>query len=203
MHARQGAKTDFHRGSHLQLLLSVNGKSKLFQSYLGVLDNMLTANAGIAYIKWDCNRMITNGYSPYLKDNQSALYIEYTRSLYQVLKRLRKKYPHLPIMLCSGGGGRVDYGALPYFTEFWPGDSVICRIVTGKHRINLPGVYRNRLLYCCAMTVHIKKYISAVRKIVSIPHHCDGERYNIIPFFSSSKCFKKKHNEIWNIELFI
>jgi alpha-galactosidase len=25
-------------------------------------------------------------------------------------------------MLCSGGGGRVDYGALPYFTEFWPSD---------------------------------------------------------------------------------
>ncbi|GAA3956329.1 hypothetical protein GO495_27480 [Chitinophaga oryziterrae] len=163
MHTRQGAKTDFHRGSRLQLLLSVNGKSKLLQSYLGVLDNMLTANPGIAYIKWDCNRMITNGYSPYLKDNQSALYIEYTRSLYQVLKRLRAKYPHLPIMLCSGGGGRVDYGALPYFTEFWPSDSVICRIVTGKHRINLPGVYRNRQLHCCAMTVHIKKYISVVR----------------------------------------
>jgi alpha-galactosidase len=88
----------------------------------GVLDNMLTANPAIAYIKWDCNRMITNGWSPYLKDNQSALYIEYTRSLYQVLKRLRAKYAHLPIMLCSGGGGRVDYGALPYFTEFWPSD---------------------------------------------------------------------------------
>lgn len=26
-------------------------------------------------------------------------------------------------MLCSGGGGRVDYGALEYFTEFWPSDN--------------------------------------------------------------------------------
>jgi alpha-galactosidase len=25
-------------------------------------------------------------------------------------------------MLCSGGGGRVDYGALKYFTEFWASD---------------------------------------------------------------------------------
>ena len=25
-------------------------------------------------------------------------------------------------MLCSGGGGRVDYGALRYFTEFWASD---------------------------------------------------------------------------------
>jgi len=27
------------------------------------------------------------------------------------------------VMLCSGGGGRVDYGALPYFTEFWASDN--------------------------------------------------------------------------------
>jgi alpha-galactosidase len=26
-------------------------------------------------------------------------------------------------MLCSGGGGRADYGALKYFTEFWPSDN--------------------------------------------------------------------------------
>jgi alpha-galactosidase len=25
-------------------------------------------------------------------------------------------------MLCAGGGGRVDYGALRYFHEFWPSD---------------------------------------------------------------------------------
>ncbi|HLR37118.1 MAG TPA: alpha-galactosidase, partial [Chitinophagaceae bacterium] len=29
----------------------------------------------------------------------------------------------LPMMLCSGGGGRADYGALQYFTEFWPSDN--------------------------------------------------------------------------------
>ena len=29
----------------------------------------------------------------------------------------------IPKMLCSGGGGRVDYGALKYFTEFWPSDN--------------------------------------------------------------------------------
>jgi alpha-galactosidase len=39
------------------------------------------------------------------------------------MDRLRAKYPHLPIMLCSGGGGRTDYGALKYFTEFWPSDN--------------------------------------------------------------------------------
>ncbi|MBV4357440.1 alpha-galactosidase [Pinibacter aurantiacus] len=88
-----------------------------------MVDDMMTKNPGIAYIKWDCNRMMTNTYSPYLKNKQSHVYIEYVRSLYSILERLRQKYPTLPIMLCSGGGGRTDYGALKYFTEFWPSDN--------------------------------------------------------------------------------
>jgi alpha-galactosidase len=88
-----------------------------------LIDDMLTKNPGLAYIKWDCNRPMTNAYSPFLKNNQTALFIEYTRSLYKILDRLRAKYPHIPIMLCSGGGGRTDYGAMKYFTEFWPSDN--------------------------------------------------------------------------------
>jgi alpha-galactosidase len=42
--------------------------------------------------------------------------------LYDVLKRVRNKYPEVPMMLCSGGGGRGDYELLKYFTEFWPSD---------------------------------------------------------------------------------
>jgi alpha-galactosidase len=89
----------------------------------GIVDNLMTKNPDLAFIKWDCNSMIVNPHSPYLKARQSNLYIDYVQGLYSVLDRLRKKYPHLPIMLCSGGGGRVDYGALRYFTEFWPSDN--------------------------------------------------------------------------------
>ncbi len=32
-------------------------------------------------------------------------------------------FPKTELMLCSGGGGRVDYGALRYFQEFWPSDN--------------------------------------------------------------------------------
>lgn len=87
------------------------------------VDGMMTKNPGIAYVKWDCNRMMTSAYSAYLGDNQSHLYINYVRAFYSVMERIRWKYPHLPIMLCSGGGGRTDYGALKYFTEFWPSDN--------------------------------------------------------------------------------
>jgi len=104
-----------------QLVLDLTNP-KVQEFVYNTVDGMLTKNPGIAFIKWDCNRMMTNAYSVYLKDKQSQLYIDYVNNLYNVLDRLRQKYPHLPIMLCSGGGGRVDYGALRYFTDFWASD---------------------------------------------------------------------------------
>jgi alpha-galactosidase len=104
-----------------QLVLDLTNP-KVQEFVYNVVDGMMTKYPGIGFIKWDCNRMMTNAYSVYLKDEQSHLYIDYVNSLYSVLTRLRQKYPHLPVMLCSGGGGRVDYGALRYFTEFWASD---------------------------------------------------------------------------------
>jgi alpha-galactosidase len=105
-----------------QLVLDLS--NPLVQDFVyGIVDNMMTAHPAMAFIKWDCNAVIYNAYSPYLKDNQSQLYIDYVNGLYKVMARVREKYPHLPIMLCSGGGGRVDYGSMKYFTEFWPSDN--------------------------------------------------------------------------------
>jgi len=91
----------------------------------GVVDGLFTENPELAFIKWDCNAPIYNAYSEYLNRNeipQSHLYIDYVRGLYSVLERVRAKYPKVPMMLCSGGGGRGDYEILKYFTEFWPSD---------------------------------------------------------------------------------
>jgi alpha-galactosidase len=94
------------------------------QDYVfGVIDKLMSENPGIAYFKWDCNSPITNIYSPYLKEKQNQLYIDYVRGLYKVLQRVKEKYPNLPMMLCSGGGARCDYEALKYFTEFWCSDN--------------------------------------------------------------------------------
>jgi len=105
-----------------QLILDlINPKVQDF--VFSIVDEMMTKYPGIAFFKWDCNRSMTNMYSPWLKEKQTHLFIEYTRSLYKILERIRSKYPHLPMMLCSGGGGRTDFGALKYFTEFWPSDN--------------------------------------------------------------------------------
>ncbi|WP_300977398.1 alpha-galactosidase [Flavobacterium sp.] len=87
------------------------------------VDDIMQTNSGVAFFKWDCNRMMTNAYSTYLKNQQSHLFIEYTNGLYKVLERIKTKYPNLPMMLCSGGGGRTDYAFLKYFTEFWASDN--------------------------------------------------------------------------------
>ena len=91
----------------------------------GVVDNLFTKNPDLAFIKWDCNAVIYNSYSSFLSKTgqpQSHLYVEYIRGLYKTLQRIRAKYPKVPMMLCSGGGGRGDYEILKYFTEFWPSD---------------------------------------------------------------------------------
>lgn len=92
----------------------------------GVLDDLFTKNPTLAFIKWDCNAVMYNAHSEYLKKSgkkQTQVYVDYVKGLYKVLERIRTKYPTVPMMLCSGGGGRVDYGALKYFSEYWLSDN--------------------------------------------------------------------------------
>ena len=105
-----------------QMVLDLSNP-KVQDHVFGVVDNLMTKYPGIDFFKWDCNSPITNIYSVYLKDKQSHLYVDYVRGLYKVLDRIKAKYPNLPMMLCAGGGGRSDYEALKYFTEFWPSDN--------------------------------------------------------------------------------
>ncbi len=105
-----------------QMVLDLSNP-KVQDFVFGVVDDLMTNYPDIAFFKWDCNSPITNIYSTYLKDKQSHLYIDYVRGLYNVLERVKAKYPNLPMMLCAGGSGRADYEALKYFTEFWPSDN--------------------------------------------------------------------------------
>ena len=105
-----------------QLVLDMSNP-KVQDHVFKVVDNILTENPDVAYFKWDCNSPITNIYSPYAKDKQSQLYVDHIRGIYNVLKRIKDKYPNVPMMLCSGGGARCDYEALKYFTEFWCSDN--------------------------------------------------------------------------------
>ncbi len=110
------------RGGTQVLLDMCNPKVQDFVFKL--VDNLMTENPDIAYIKWDANCSLQNYGSTYLPaQKQSHIYIEYHRGLLKTLERIRAKYPQLVIQDCSSGGGRVNYGLLPYFEEFWPSDN--------------------------------------------------------------------------------
>lgn len=89
-----------------------------------VVDTLLTKYPKLDYIKWDANAPIMQHGSQYLTaDNQSHLYIEYHKGLAKVLDRIREKYPDVTIQACASGGGRANYGILPWFDEFWTSDN--------------------------------------------------------------------------------
>ncbi len=89
-----------------------------------VVDDIMTENPEIDYIKWDANMAIMNHGSQYLpKDRQSHMYIEYHRGFAKVCDRIRAKYPYVTIQACASGGGRANYGVMPWFDEFWVSDN--------------------------------------------------------------------------------
>lgn len=90
----------------------------------GVVDELMSRYPEIDYIKWDANMSVLNHGSNYLdKEEQSHMYIAYHRGFESVCQRIRRKYPDLTIQACAQGGGRANYGVLPYFDEFWVSDN--------------------------------------------------------------------------------
>lgn len=89
-----------------------------------LVDTLMTHYPDIDYIKWDANMSIMNHGSGYLStEDQGHLYIAYHRGFEQVCRRIRDRYPDLTMQACASGGGRANYGVLPYFDEFWVSDN--------------------------------------------------------------------------------
>ena len=106
-----------------QLVLDMTNK-KVQDFVFNIVDKLLSEYPEIAYIKWDANASIQNYGSPTLTAGKQAnLYIDYHRGLIDVMKRIRQKYPDVVIQDCASGGGRANYGLLPYFDEFWTSDN--------------------------------------------------------------------------------
>lgn len=106
-----------------QLVLDL-GNPKVQDFIFKIVDDLMTENPRIDYIKWDANMGIQSHGSHYLTmDKQSHLYIEYHRGFAKVCDRIRAKYPDLTIQACASGGGRANWGVLPWFDEFWVSDN--------------------------------------------------------------------------------
>ena len=110
------------RGGTQVVLDMANPKVQDF--VFSVVDNLMTKYPEIDYIKWDANAPVMNHGSQYLPmADQSHLYIAYHRGLEKVCQLIRAKYPNLTIQACASGGGRANWGLMPYFDEFWVSDN--------------------------------------------------------------------------------
>ena len=117
-----------------------------------VIQDILTPNPGIHYVKWDCNCYVTQPGSTWLGPaDQPKLLIEYQRSLYEVMGRMATNYPGVMAMLCSGGAGRLDYGALRYFDSFWPSDNT-----DPARRVFIQWGF-SHFFPACAMAAHVTR----------------------------------------------
>ena len=106
-----------------QLVLDMSNP-KVQDFVFQVVDNLMKENPDLYYFKWDANMDIVNFGSHYLtSDKQSHLYVDYQLGLLNTLRRIRAKYPDLVMQDCASGGGRVNYGLMPYFDEFWVSDN--------------------------------------------------------------------------------
>lgn len=110
-----------------QVVLDMTNPS-LRDNIYNQMDAMITSIPGLAYIKWDANADFMNPGSTYLgADRQANVWYDYTAGLYDLLARLRVKYPDILMKACSSGGGHMDYGFLRYADEFWTSDDTDAR----------------------------------------------------------------------------
>lgn len=117
--SQKGRELELQRN---QLVLDIT-RPEVWDFQWKVIDDALGV-PGVTFCKWDCNRYLTQAGSSWLPaDRQSHLWIDYNQELYRLMEKTASAYPDTTLMLCSGGGGRVDYGALRYFHEFWPSDN--------------------------------------------------------------------------------
>ena len=128
----------------------------------GIFDKTMQLAPNIDYIKWDCNRTVADFGSKYLGSEQDRFFVEYAQGIYNVMRRLRAKYPDTIVQCCSSGGGRVDYGALKYFNEIWTSDNT-----DAYTRAYIQ--YATNLVYpACVMASHVS----------AVPNHQTG---NVTP----------------------
>ena len=94
-----------------QLVLDLS-RSEVREFLFTSVSQLLDAH-DISYVKWDHNR-----------DLVASPAHEQTRGTYELLGRLKQTHPQVQFESCASGGGRIDFGILPFVDRFWTSDSI-------------------------------------------------------------------------------
>lgn len=81
-----------------------------------MLDDLLSRYE-VDYIKWDANRPISQ------TGPDHDIWYKHIQAVYEIVTELKKKHPQVLFEACASGGGRIDYGILGIFDDFWTSDN--------------------------------------------------------------------------------
>lgn len=104
--------SDTSRGQYVLNL----AKEEVQRFVYETMDGLLT-RYDIDYIKWDANRPISQTCL------RQDIWVTHIRAVYDIVTRLKQKHPHVLFEACASGGGRIDYGILGIFDDFWTSDN--------------------------------------------------------------------------------
>lgn len=105
-------ESDTSRGQYVLNMTKKEVQDFVYQ----MLDDLLSSH-DIDYIKWDANRPISQTCT-----NRDVWY-RHIRAVYDIVTELKKKHPNVLFEACASGGGRIDYGILGIFDDFWTSDN--------------------------------------------------------------------------------
>lgn len=111
IHAKGRRRTE----NRYQLVLDIS-RSEVREYITNILTEILKS-ANIEYIKWDCNRNIT-------ETQNTEQRHRFILGLYEILETLTQRFPNVLFESCSGGGGRFDTGMLYYMPQVWTSDNM-------------------------------------------------------------------------------
>lgn len=105
-------ESDTSRGQYVLDMTRDEVKTFVYE----MLDDLLS-NHSIDYIKWDANRPISQ------TNLKKDVWYRHIEAVYDIVRELKKKHPHVLFEACASGGGRIDYGILGIFDDFWTSDN--------------------------------------------------------------------------------
>ncbi len=112
IYSEPGRSCDEARG---QYVLNLN-LVPVQQFIVETVDRLLTENQ-IAYVKWDANRPMSQ------VGVRRDVWYGHIQALYAIVAELKGRHPDVSFEACASGGGRIDFGALTVFDDFWTSDN--------------------------------------------------------------------------------
>ncbi|MDU1053239.1 alpha-galactosidase [Clostridium baratii] len=105
-------ESDTSRGQYVLDLT----KNEVKEYIYNILDELLSTYE-IDYIKWDANRPISQ------TNLEKDIWYKHIEAVYDIVRELKVKHQNVLFEACASGGGRIDYGILGIFDDFWTSDN--------------------------------------------------------------------------------